>query len=120
MKKRVDYGKNADGWFSSLDGVLIPIASELRILIKNTVPKVVEGIKWGVPTYEKNGYICALRSGKGYIALQFGSIGITLDNPDSLLEGSEEKMRHVKIWSRKDIKTQLFTSWIKKAAKGLS
>ena len=69
---------------------------------------------------KKNGLVCALRAGKGYIALQFYFIGIVLDDPDSLLEGSGKKMRHVKIWSTKDIKTQLFTSWIKRAAKELS
>ena len=53
MKLRTDYGKNADEWFSSLDESLIPIASELRILINSAVPKVVESIRWGVPTYEK-------------------------------------------------------------------
>jgi|TARA_B100000315_G_scaffold71513_1_gene65148 hypothetical protein len=116
MKNRKDYGEKADKWFTTLDEQLIPIASELRILIKGAISEIVESIKWGMPTYEKNGYICALRAGKGYIALQFGSIGVALDDPDSLLEGSGKKMRHVKIWSKKEIKKQLYKSWIKRAA----
>ena len=116
MEARKDYGTNADSWFLSIDQKLTTIANLLRLLIKNSVPKVTESIKWGTPNYEKNGYICALRAGKGYIAIQFGSVGIDLNDPDKLLEGSGKKMRHVKIFSEQEIKKELFTSWIKQAA----
>ena len=116
MKNREDYGISTDLWYSSLDKFLMPIALELRIIIENAVSEINESIKWGVPTFEKNGSVCALRAGKKYIALQFGAIGIELNDPDSLLEGTGKKMRHVKVWSKDDIKTQLFTTWIKSAA----
>lgn len=116
MKKREDYGKNADSWFGSIDDSLMPIANKLRKLIKNTDSKIAESLKWGMPNYEKDGAICALRAGNGYIAFQFYN-GSNLDDPDSLLEGSGKKMRHVKIWNESEIIETLFVSWIKQVSR---
>ena len=115
MKNREDYGKSAESWFISLDSSLFSIASKLRKLIKNTDSAITETLKWGMPNYDKDGDICALRAGNGYIALQFYN-GIDLDDPDSLLEGSGKKMRHIKVWSKTDIIERMFISWIKQAS----
>lgn len=116
MEKREDYGKSAESWFTSLDEPLFSIAGKLRKLIKNTDSKISETLKWGMPNYEKDGAICALRLGNGYIALQFYD-GTCLDDPDSLLEGSGKRMRHVKVFSKSEIIDTLFTSWIKQVSK---
>ena len=115
MKKREDYGKDPDSWFSSQESSLISVASQLRVLIKNAIPDINETIKWGMPTYEKNALICALRSANGYIALQF-YMGSNLDDPDSILEGSGKNMRHVKVYKETDIQKDLFMSWIRTSA----
>ena len=117
MNKRSDYGDKADGWFASLDDSIAPVATELRSLIQKVVPEATECIKWGMPNYEKDGFICAIRTGTGFVALQFGPIGTSLENPDGLLEGTGKAMRHVKIRSKPDLKKRLFTSWIKQASK---
>jgi len=116
MEKREDYGKSAESWFRSLDEPLFSVAGKLRTLITNTDSEITETLKWGMPNYEKNGAICALRSGNGYIALQFYD-GTHLDDPDSLLEGSGKRMRHVKVWSKGEIRDSLFTSWLKQVSK---
>jgi hypothetical protein len=116
MKKRDDYGTPAGSYFESLDEGIAPLAEELRNLILKTIPKVSESIKWGTPVYEWKGSVCAIRTGKDYVALQFGAIGISLDDPGSLLEGTGKRLRHVKVRSRSDIKKKLFASWIKQAA----
>ena len=117
MNKRTDYGDKADGWFAALDESIAPLATDLRSLIRKAVPDATECIKWGTPNYEKDGSICVVRAGKGFVALQFGQIGTSLKDPDGLLEGTGKAMRHVKIRSKSDLKKQLFTSWIKQAAK---
>ena len=116
MESRDDYGKSTDSWYVSLDDEINPITLSLRKLIHRTVPDVVEQIKWGTPVFDKNGIICALRSGKGFIALQFYEIGTNLDDPQGILEGSGKKMRHVKVHSLKEVRTNLFTAWIRYAA----
>ena len=116
MNKRTDYGAKADGWFTALDDSIAPLAADLRSLIRKAVPDATECIKWGTPNYEKNGPICSVRAGKGFVALQFGPVGTSLKDPDGLLEGKGKAMRHVKIRSKSDLKNRLFTSWIKQAA----
>ena len=117
MNKRSDYGDKADEWFAALDESIAPLATDLRSLIRKVVPDATECIKWGTPNYEKDGPICVVRAGKGFVALQFGQIGTSLKDPDGLLEGTGKAMRHVKIRSKSDLKKRLFTSWIKQAAK---
>ncbi len=117
MKQRADYGDKADGWFAGLDDSIAPLAADLRSLIRKAVPDATECIKWGTPNYEKDEPICSIRSGKDFVALQFGPIGTSLEDPEGLLEGTGKAMRHVKIRSGTDLKKQLFTSWIKQAAK---
>ena len=117
MENRDDYGKSTDSWYASLDEEISPIALTLREVIHNAVPDVIEQIKWGTPVFDKNGIICALRSGKGFIALQFYDIGTSLADPKGILEGTGKKMRHVKVHSLNNIRTNLFTIWLKCAAK---
>ena len=117
MEKRADYGDKADRWFASLDDSIASLGTALRSLIVDAVPDATESIKWGVPNYEKNGSICSIRSGKGFVPLQFGPVGTSLDDPDCLLEGTGKAMRHVKIRSGKDLRKGIFTSWVKQVAK---
>lgn len=120
MSKRSDYGNNADDWFAALDEKITSIAVKLRTLIQKALPNATESIKWGMPNYDQDGPVCAIRPGKGYVALQFGSIGTSLADPEKLLEGTGKQMRHVKIYTGTDIKKRLFTSWIKQAARANS
>ena len=115
--RRTDYGRNTDEWFDSLDDSISSLGAQLRLLFHAAVPDITECIKWGTPVFEKGGQICSMRAGKGYVALQFGSIGTSLKDPEGLLEGTGKSMRHVKIRSKTDLKKQLFSSWIKQAVK---
>ena len=120
MQQRDDYGAKAAAWFESLGDEIAPLAAELRALVLAAVPDATEVIKWGTPVYEKEGVsICSLRAAGAFVALQFGSIGTSLDDPDKLLEGTGKKMRHVKVRVKSDIKKRLFTRWIKQAAQSV-
>ena len=116
MKGRADYGSAADTFFDSLAEAVAPLARELRGIILRALPHASESLKWGMPVYEQDGMICAIRPSNGYVALQFYTSGAKLSDPDGLLEGTGKRMRHVKIWSKSDIKKRLFTSWLKQAA----
>jgi hypothetical protein len=45
MERRADYGNPADDWFADLDQALVPLAAELRSLIRKAVPAASEAIK---------------------------------------------------------------------------
>ncbi len=118
MTQRADFGDQADEYFAALDEDIRPLALAVRSLIRAAIPHSTEVIKWGIPVYLTNSpmWDCSIRVGKGYVALQFGEIGASLEDPDGLLEGTGKKLRHVKIRSEEDIQPELFASWIRQAA----
>ena len=116
MDKRKDFGAATDGFYESLDGGLGPLGAELRGVIRKALPGATETIKWGMPVYECDRIVCAVRPAKGYLALQLYTGAADLPDPDGLLEGTGKTMRHVKIRSKADIKKKQFTSWLRKAA----
>src|SRR5690606_6274927 len=76
------------------------ICIKLRNLIINTFPKIEEEMKWGVPAYG-NGiyYIVAL---KDHVNLGFSLKGLTKEEI-SLFDGGGKTMKHIEIFSSKDI-----------------
>ena len=117
MDKRADFGAGAGQYFSDLDESINEIGGTLRAIILKAIPDSKESIKWGVPVYERNGLVCSLRGGKGYVALQFFEAGLRLDDPEGLLEGTGQKMRHVKVRSKTEIRRKMFAGWVNQAAK---
>ena len=112
---RADLGASADGYFGGLAGPLGAIASRVRQIIKEAAPKASEAIKWGMPVYEFNGMLCYVKARSAYVTFGFYHQGIHLSDPDKLLEGTGENMRHVKLRNLSDIKGGLFTNWVKQA-----
>ena len=99
---------------SVLDGPLRPIAEAMRQLIQETDPHLSEAIKWGNPVYERNGRVCYLASGRGYMALGFFD-GASLTDPKGRIEGTGKRMRHVKVRRIEDIEPDQVASWVREA-----
>ncbi len=93
------------------------LAAELRSLIKKALPDCRENIKWGYPVYEQDGLVCSIRNASHHIALQFFNSGVYLDDPKGLLQGTGQKMRHIKIRKKSDIQKKLYSEWLVQAAK---
>ena len=108
--------KTVDAWLAELDPSLREIAQALRALILEAVPDLRESIKWNTPNYAKGGNVCYLASNKGYINFGFFN-GAGLPNPDGLIEGTGEKMRHIKVRRPEDIRPQVFASLVQEAAR---
>jgi hypothetical protein len=68
-----------------------------------------------MPVYEQKGLLCYIQAARGYAKLGFYEQGIYLSDPDGLLEGTGENMRHVKVRSAKEIRAGLFSAWVKRA-----
>jgi hypothetical protein len=113
MHRRTDYGTSADAYFEALPEPVAVPAKALRALILRAAPELTEAIKWGMPHYEKNGMVCAIRCTKAYAALQLSKDAVTLPDPDGLLEGSGKSMRHVKVRTAADIREQVLSDWIR-------
>lgn len=113
---RADLGISADSYFTEVAPELRAIAAKLRQIVKEAAPKASEAIKWGMPVYELSGMLCYIRERPAYMTFGFYHQGIHLSDPDKLLEGTGENMRHVKVRTMSDIKGGLFTNWVKQAA----
>ncbi|MFZ4576663.1 MAG: DUF1801 domain-containing protein [Phycisphaerales bacterium] len=115
MPPRADYGQAAETYFAAVDPALREITDRLRRIVKEAAPKATESLKWGMPVYEHKGLLCYIKAAKGYAKLGFYEQGVYLSDPDGLLEGTGDAMRHVKLRSAQEIRAGLFAAWIKRA-----
>ena len=108
--KTVDeYAASREAWQAEAIGVL-------RQIVREAAPKASESFKWAQPVYEHNGPFAYIKAfGKG---INFGFWrGVDLPDPQGLLEGDGDRMRHVKLTSAKDIQKGAFKDFVKAAVK---
>ncbi len=75
------------------------ILEKLRGLIKKTFKGIKEEIRRGVPAYDKSFYIVGLRD---KVNMGFCVEGLTKEQ-QNMFEGKGDNMRHIKIFTKKDI-----------------
>ena len=97
---------NVDEYVATLEGWQVDVVNQLRGLILEAVPEAQERLKWAQPVYEvpEFGPFCYMKAFKNHLNLGFWW-GVKLADPKGLLEGSGDKMRHVKITGPDDVKT---------------
>jgi hypothetical protein len=106
--------KNVDNYISGLEPWKAQIVSRLRSIILEVAPQAKESIKWAQPVYETNGPFCYIKAFKNSVNLGFWR-GVDIKDPHGLLQGSGEKMRHIKLTSVNDIDQKVFTDFISQA-----
>ena len=90
----------------------IVILETLRKLIHETVENVSEEIKWGFPVFASTKDFAYLRFSKKHITLGFYNID-KIQDPNSLLEGEGNTLKHIKIKSKVEIKSKVIAEWLK-------
>ena len=88
--------KTVDAYIAGLEGWKGQVASKVRQIVLEAAPDAVESIKWAQPVYETNGPFCYMKAFKNSVNLGFWR-GVELEDPKGLLQGTGEKMRHVKL-----------------------
>lgn len=83
-------------WFHDLTDEQRKLATELRDIVLSQDARLREEFKWGQPCYYGNAMVCYLQKAKAHMSLGFGK-GAALADPDGLLAGSGNRMRHVKL-----------------------
>ena len=63
--------KNVDSYITNSDRAARPTLEELRKIIKSTIPKVEEGISWGVPFYRYHGVLVGFATFKNHVSFGF-------------------------------------------------
>lgn len=107
--------KAVDGYIAGLPAWQAEIVAAVRQIILEVVPDAKESIKWAQPVYENFGPFAYMKAFKKAVNFGFWR-GVDLKDPEGLLQGSGEKMRHVKLTGMDDIKPQAFTDFVRQAA----
>ncbi len=66
-----------------------PILERLRELVHAACPDIEERIKWGVPSFEKNGMVCGMAAFKAHATFGFWR-GKELDDPHGILRAKQK------------------------------
>ena len=91
------------------------IIKALRAFVMRTAPKLEETVKWGNGCWVKGKVpISYVYSAPDYV--QFGFVrGSSLKDPQKLLEGEGQYVRHIKVHSAADIDRTAFAALLRQA-----
>ena len=106
--------KTVAGYIAELEGWQAEVASSVREIVRGAAPEATESIKWAQPVWETNGPFCYMKAFKNSVNLGFWR-GVELDDPRRLLEGSGQKMRHVKLTGADDIDAAALADFCRQA-----
>jgi len=104
-----------EAYVAALDSPRREIVERLRRIIRAAAPKAKESIKWGQPVFEQKGLLCFVAAHAAHVNLGFYIAGFALSDPDKMLEGTGENMRHVKVRAVSEIRAGLFAAWVRTA-----
>lgn len=90
------------------------IIKEIRSIIGEYAPNSTETIKWAQPVYEEEGPFAFIKAFKKNVNFGFWR-GVQLDDPRGLLQGTGEKMRHIKVFSVNEIDRDAFGALVGQA-----
>jgi uncharacterized protein YdhG (YjbR/CyaY superfamily) len=77
--------KDVDSYIANSGREARPILKEIREIIKSTIPKVEEGISWGVPFYKYHGELAGFAAYKKHISFGYGA-GVLQSKDRKILE----------------------------------
>lgn len=100
-----------DDYVSALKGWQKEVAQKLRLIVREAAPEAEEAIKWGQPVYSFGGPLAYFKAFKNAVNFGFWR-GAEMEDPQGVLVGSGEKMRHVKISSVEEVDKEVLTDFI--------
>ena len=106
--------RTVDGYITGLEEWKGEIVSKVRQIVLEAAPAAKESIKWAQPVYESNGPFAYIKAFKSAVNFGFWS-GVDLEDPDGLLQGSGDKMRHVKLTGMADIDEKALAGFVSQA-----
>jgi hypothetical protein len=106
--------KTVEAYILSLEPWQAEIARKLRALIKEAAPEASESIKWAQPVYELEGPFAYIKAFKNAVNFGFWR-GAELEDPQGVLQGTGEKMRHVKLGKADPVDAKLLARFVHQA-----
>lgn len=108
----MNYNKKVTEYIDNASEEQIVILEAIRKLIHETVDNVSEEIKWKMPVFSNGKDFAYLRFSKKHITLGFYNIN-KIKDPDNLLEGEGNTLKHIKIKNTGEIKPKIISEWLK-------
>ncbi len=84
-----DESKRVDDYIARAAPFARPILERIRKVVHRACPEIEERIKWGVPSFEKDGLVCGVAAFKAHATFGFWR-GAELDDPGGILRGKEK------------------------------
>jgi hypothetical protein len=94
-----------------------PVIRALRKFVKRIAPHLQESVKWGNGCWLKEkAFVSYVYSAPDHV--QFGFVrGSSLKDPQKLLQGEAQYVRHIKVRKTADIDERAFAALLRQAAK---
>lgn len=108
--------RTVDEYVRALPAEQAEIVSALRALVRSAAPKAVETVKWAQPVYEHGGPMIFIKAHKAHVNFGFWR-GAEMADPGGLLQGDGDRMRHIKLISRRDIRPTAFKALVRQAVR---
>lgn len=108
----MNYNRKITEYINSAAEEQIETLENLRKLIHETIDNVSEEIKWRMPVFSNGKDFAYLRFSKKHITLGFYNIS-KIKDPDNLLEGEGNTLKHIKIKNTGEIKPIIISEWLK-------
>ncbi len=108
----MNYNKKVTEYIAKAKEEQIIILETLRKLIHETIIDVSEEVKWNMPVFNNGKDFAYLRFAKNHITLGFYNID-KIQDPDNLLEGEGNTLKHIKIKKMDEIRKNVISLWLK-------
>lgn len=108
--------ETVDGYMATLNDWRKECVGSLRKMIRKAAPDASEKVKWSQPVYEHHGPFAWIKAHARHVNLGFWR-GKELPDPRKLLEGTGQKMRHIKLSNLKDATKRELQELVRLAAK---
>ena len=105
---------SVDEYVAGLSGWQAEVVAKARRIVLDAAPEATEAIKWSQPVYSINGPCIYTKAFKNSVNFGFWW-GIHLDDPEGLLDGTGDKMRHVKLTSVESINEEALADLVRQA-----
>ena len=106
--------KTIDAYILGLGDWRGEIVAAPRHLIREAAPETRESIKWAQPVFESHGPFAYIKAFPRQVNFGFWR-GADLDDPEGLLIGDGDRMRHVTITAPDQMRPDVFTAWVRQA-----
>jgi hypothetical protein len=108
--------KTVDEYIAAFDDWRTDAMKRLREVVKDGAPHSAVGIKWAQPVWEWNGPMIWMKAYPKHVDIGFWR-GTEMEDPKKVLTGDDERMRHIKITSLKEIPSDALRDLVKQAVK---